>query len=108
LREQIQKGSLYCALAYLDSIPAGVGVTMPMSGICELVGVATLPALRRRGVAATLCSFLLKEHFQRGGDLVWLSAGDEIAQATYERIGFRNVDSRLNYIDATFTKFKHC
>ncbi len=99
LREQIQTGKTCCALASLDGIPAGVGVTMPMSGICELVGVATIPALRRRGVAATLCSFLVKDHFQRGGDLVWLSAGDAIAQATYERLGFHLVDSRLNYID---------
>lgn len=107
LREQIQTGSLRCALANLDGIPAGVGVTMPMSGICELVGVATLPALRRRGVAATLCSFLIKDHFQGDGDLVWLSAGDAIAQATYERIGFRIVDSRLNYIDTPVTESKH-
>jgi ribosomal protein S18 acetylase RimI-like enzyme len=99
LREQIENGSIRCALANLNGTPAGVGVTMPMLGICELVGVATLPALRRRGVAATLCTFLLKDHFEGGGDLVWLSAGDAIAQATYERIGFRMVDSRLNYID---------
>jgi ribosomal protein S18 acetylase RimI-like enzyme len=78
-----------------------------MLGICELVGVATLPALRRRGVAATLCSVLIKDHFEGGGDLVWLSAGDAIAQATYERIGFRNVDFRLNYIDAPVTESKH-
>jgi ribosomal protein S18 acetylase RimI-like enzyme len=49
----------------------------------------------------------VKDHFQGGGDLVWLSAGDAIAQATYERIGFRRVDSRLNYIDATVTEYKH-
>jgi ribosomal protein S18 acetylase RimI-like enzyme len=104
LREQIQDGSQRCALANLDGIPAGVGVTLPMSGICELVGVATLPALRRRGVAATLSSFLVNDHFTQGGDLVWLSASDAIAQATYARIGFRSVDSRLNYIDATVSK----
>ncbi len=107
LREQLQTGSMRCALASLDGIPAGIGVTLPLLGICELAGVATLPALRRRGVAATLSSFLVKDHFQGGGDLVWLSAGDAIAQATYERIGFRRVDSRLNYIDATVTEYKH-
>ena len=99
LGEQIQAGSR-CALAYLNGIPAGVGVTMPMMGVCELAAVATLPALRRQGVAKTLCSFLVKDHFEGGGDLVWLSAGNAIAQATYESIGFRVVGSRLNYIDA--------
>ncbi len=107
LRQQIQTDRMRCALASLDGIPAGVGVTMPMSGICELVGVATAPALRRRGVAATLCSFLLKDHFQTGGNLAWLSAGDAIAQAAYERIGFQNVDARLNYIDAAVTGSNH-
>jgi ribosomal protein S18 acetylase RimI-like enzyme len=106
LHEQLQIGTMRCALANLDGIPAGVGVTIPMSGICELAGVATLPALRRRGVAATLCSFLIEDHFQAGGDVVWLSAGDAVAQATYERIGFRLVDSRLNYIDTTVTDSK--
>jgi ribosomal protein S18 acetylase RimI-like enzyme len=98
LQEQIQTGRMRCALANLDGIPAGVGITMPMSGICELVGVATAPAWRHRGVAATLCSFLVHDHFKGGGDLVWLSAGDAIAEATYERIGFKKADSRLNYI----------
>ncbi|HEY9649827.1 MAG TPA: GNAT family N-acetyltransferase, partial [Coleofasciculaceae cyanobacterium] len=107
LSEQIQQGRMHCALARLDGIPAGIGVILPLFGIAELAGVATIPALRRRGVAATLCSVLVNDHFQSGGDLVWLSAGDEIAQATYERIGFRVVDTRLNYINATVKEYKH-
>ncbi|NEQ21673.1 MAG: GNAT family N-acetyltransferase [Microcoleus sp. SIO2G3] len=99
LKEQIYKGIMQGALAYLNGIPAGVGFAMPMLGISELVGVATLPAQRRRGVAATLCTALVNDHFKGGGELVWLSAGDAIAQATYERIGFCLVDARLNYID---------
>lgn len=99
LKKQIHKGMMHGALAYLNEIPAGVGFTMPLLGISELVGVATLPAQRRRGVAATLCTTLVNDHFKGGGELVWLSAGDVIAQATYERIGFRLVDARLNYID---------
>lgn len=108
LREQLQTGSRHFALAYLDSIPAGVGYTRSLSGVCELIGVVTLPALRRRGVAATLSSFLVKDHFEAGGDLVWLAAKDGIARSTYERIGFRSVSSRLNYIDAIGSTYKHC
>lgn len=106
LQEQIHMGQMRCAMAFLDGIPGGVGVTTtPVSGVCELVGVTTLPALRRRGVATTLCSFLVKEHFENSGDLVWLSAGDAIAKSAYERIGFHVVDARLNYIDATVVNF---
>lgn len=100
LCEEIQNGASRCALAYFNGIPAGVGVTMPMMGVCELAGVATLPEHRRLGVAKSLCSFLIKDHFETGGDLVWLAAGNAIAKSTYESIGFRCVDSRLNYIDA--------
>jgi ribosomal protein S18 acetylase RimI-like enzyme len=100
LRQQIQLGQQRVALAYFDGIPAGVGVTMPMSGVGELSSIATLPEFRRRGVAKTLCSFLIKDHFESGGDLVWLAAGNAIAKATYESIGFRVVASRIHYIDA--------
>lgn len=100
LCQDIQNGVSRCALAYFNGIPAGVGATMPMMGVCELAGVATLPEHRRRGVAKSLCSFLIKDHFEAGGDLVWLAAGNAIAKSTYESIGFRCVDSRLNYIDA--------
>lgn len=100
LCQDIQNSGSRCALAYFNGIPAGVGATMPMMGVCELAGVATLPEHRRLGVAKTLCSFLIKDHFEAGGDLVWLAAGNAIAKSTYESIGFRCVDSRLNYIDA--------
>jgi len=67
--------------------------------VAELAGVATSPALRRRGVAATLTSFLTDQLFAAGGTLAWLSAGDAAAQAVYERVGFAVVDTRLNYIE---------
>ena len=100
LCQEIELGASRCALAYFNGIPAGVGVTMPMMGVCELAGVATLPEHRRLGVAKSLCSFLIKDHFETGGDLVWLAAGNAIAKSTYESIGFRVVGSRLHYIDA--------
>lgn len=98
LREHLRRGSWRCALASLNGVPAGGGCTMPLEGVAELAGVGTVPALRRRGVASALSSFLVRDHFQRGGDLVWLSAGDAVAEAVYRRTGFRVVDAQLNYI----------
>ncbi|MBW4679309.1 MAG: GNAT family N-acetyltransferase [Microcoleus vaginatus WJT46-NPBG5] len=100
LREHLQRGSWRCAMATLEGMPAGGGCTMPWERLCELAGVGTLPSMRRRGVAATLCSFLVQDHFDCGGDLVWLSAGDAVAQALYQKIGFSGVNTQLNYIDA--------
>jgi len=99
LRDQLRAGTLCYALATLDGVPAGAGSTAPIDGVAEVGGVATSPALRRRGVAATLTSFLADQLFAAGGTLAWLSAGDAGAQAVYERVGFAVVDTRLNYIE---------
>jgi ribosomal protein S18 acetylase RimI-like enzyme len=99
LRSQLRAGTLCYALATLDGVPAGAGSTAPIDGVAEVAGVATSPAQRRRGVAATLTSFLAEQLFAAGGTLAWLSAGDSGAQAAYERVGFAVLDTRLNYIE---------
>ncbi len=99
LRRKMQDGYLRCALGTWQGTPAGVGCTAPLEGVCELAGVATLHALRRRGVAATVSSVLVRDHFDRNGTLVWLSAADAVAQSVYKRIGFHVVANRLNFVD---------
>jgi ribosomal protein S18 acetylase RimI-like enzyme len=98
LRRRLDDTQNVYALASLDGIPAGAGSSSPIEGVAELTGVATHPDLRRRGVAASLSSFLVAHHFAHGGRIVWLSAGDEIARATYTKVGFELIDERLNYI----------
>jgi ribosomal protein S18 acetylase RimI-like enzyme len=99
LRDQLRTGMLCFAFATLDGMPAGAGSTAPIDGVAELAGIATTPTLRRRGVAATLTSFLAEQLFATGGTLAWLSAGHAAAQAVYERVGFAVTDTRLNYIE---------
>jgi predicted GNAT family acetyltransferase len=99
LRRDLRAGHLHCALARFEATAAGAGSTTRVEDIAELVGVSTRPELRRRGVAATVSSRLVRDHFNRGGTLAWLSAADSIAEAVYRRIGFRTIASRLNYID---------
>ncbi len=99
LRDQLRAETLCYAFATLDGRPAGAGSTALIDGVAELAGVATTPALRRRGVAATLTSFLAEQLFAAGGTLAWLSAGDAAAQTVYERVGFTVADTRLNYIE---------
>lgn len=67
----------------------------------ELVGVATLPAYRGRGLAAALCAALLQNHFARGAAHAWLTAADAPARRLYERLGFRTAGSALSYVEAT-------
>jgi ribosomal protein S18 acetylase RimI-like enzyme len=100
LREALRVGRGYFALAALDGVPAGTGRCLPLGdGLGEITAIVTVEALRRRGVAATLTSFLVRHHFDAGGTLAWLNAADARAQAVYHRIGFRDLDTLLNYMD---------
>ncbi|MDX6283970.1 MAG: hypothetical protein QOH03_5041 [Kribbellaceae bacterium] len=82
------------------SITAGVygdqgivahGVHQPVGDTTEIVGVATLPAMRRQGLGAAVTSCLVEHAFANGVDLVLLSAEDDAVAAVYERVGFRRI-----------------
>jgi ribosomal protein S18 acetylase RimI-like enzyme len=60
-------------------------------GAAEIVGVATLPAARRRGNGAAVTVALARHALDHGNDLVFLSAADEDVARIYARIGFRRV-----------------
>jgi ribosomal protein S18 acetylase RimI-like enzyme len=66
-------------------------------GVAELAGVATLPAFRRRGLAADISAKMLERHFTAGGKLAWLSAA-EAGLGCYRSIGFKEIGSQVNYI----------
>ncbi len=97
LRHALATGWLY-GLAELDGRWAGVGGFKALDGLTEIVGVATHPQLRRRGVAATLTSFLAAQHFAQAGTLAFLFAADTRAQAAYAKVGFRTCAMRLSYV----------
>ena len=100
LREALRAGRGRFALASLDGTPAGTGRCLPLGdGLGEITAIVTLAALRRRGVAATLTSSLVRDHFNAGGTLAWLNAADARAQAVSHHIGFRDLDTILNYMD---------
>lgn len=99
IRHQIQHGFWQCVIACLNGHPAGVGTLVPFEMVAELAGVGTLPDARRRGVAATLSSFLVQSHFDSGGDLVWLTAMTDAARAAYRTIGFADAGLQWNYME---------
>lgn len=98
LRGVLRDGRYRYGIATSASTPVGVAAISPIAEVAELTGVATHPEARRRGVATTLSSLLVRTHFDRGGAQVWLSAGDAIAQAAYRKLGFQVIDTRLNYL----------
>jgi ribosomal protein S18 acetylase RimI-like enzyme len=87
---------------YLEGQAAGAGMfTAPLDGLTELVGIATLEAFRRRGVATALTAHATRSAFAQGVEVAFLSAADERAGRVYERIGFRPFATMLAYVDET-------
>jgi predicted GNAT family acetyltransferase len=98
LRQAIGTSGGWFALGRLDGEPAGTGRCQASGdGLGELTAIVTVRALRRRGVAATVTSYLVRQHFANGGTLAWLSAANVEARAVYVRVGFREIGSLLNY-----------
>ena len=103
------------ALIWLDSMTAGLragkllaaglevegelvaGASVQIGGsVGELAGVWTLPEKQKRGFAFELCQRLLQDYFAAGSELCWLSAA-EGALRLYQKLGFREVGTQLNY-----------
>ncbi|MDP9792028.1 ribosomal protein S18 acetylase RimI-like enzyme [Catenuloplanes nepalensis] len=69
----------------------GSGMYQRDGDVAEIVGVATLPAARRRGVARALTAVLARHALDSGADLVFLSAASDDVATMYARLGFRRV-----------------
>jgi len=91
LRERIAAGRTVMMVALEDGAPVAVGSHQPVdvegTEVSEVVGVATLPRLRARGLGAGLASALVS-HARETADLVFLTAGDDDVARVYERAGF--------------------
>jgi predicted N-acetyltransferase YhbS len=88
---RLRTGRTITAVALSGGEPVGVGSHQPVGGVTEVVGVAVLPAFRRRGIAAALTGILIDDSLKRGIQTVFLSAGDADVARVYGRIGFREI-----------------
>jgi len=57
----------------------------------EIVGVATLPSARRRGLGGAVSAYLAQHALDTGHDLIFLSAASDDVARIYERVGFRRI-----------------
>ena len=97
LRRRLGAGNEYF-LALIDGEPAGVGAYMiPLDGITEVVGIATLPEYRRRGIAAAVTAEITRHAFDNGVTLAFLTAADDDASRVYQRSGYRRIGTGLAY-----------
>lgn len=77
-------------VAGLDGQPAGCVVTYDLHGDCGVYLVATVPALRGRGIAAALMTRALVAARERGCITSSLQA-TALGRPVYERLGFRDL-----------------
>ena len=71
--------------------PVAVGAHQPLEGTTEIVGVATLPAFRRRGLGAAVTSALVRDALMRNCHTVFLTADDDAVARVYQDVGFRRI-----------------
>jgi [ribosomal protein S18]-alanine N-acetyltransferase len=99
LRQELGEPLARTALLWQGDELAGYICARLLLGELEILNVATAPAFRRRGVAATLLRHLLEEARQEGMERAFLEvrAGNEPAQALYRAFGFRPCGVRRHY-----------
>jgi GNAT superfamily N-acetyltransferase len=94
-RERLRIGRTVTAVAEVSEgharYPVSVGSHQPVGEVSEVVGVATLPAYRRRGIGAAVVDLLVEDALQRGIKTVFLSAGDDDVARMYGRLGFKRI-----------------
>jgi ribosomal protein S18 acetylase RimI-like enzyme len=91
VRERMRAGLTVTVVAEDDDGVLSVGSHQPVAGVTEIVGVGTLPAARRRGLAAAVTAALVADARRGGADIVFLSAGDDHIARVYGRLGFTRV-----------------
>ena len=90
-RIRASEGWTISAAAFEADGVIGVGSHQPIGNATEIVGVATLPKWRRRGIGAAVTSMLVADALVRGIETIMLSAGSEDVARVYARLGFRRV-----------------
>ncbi len=88
---RLRSGVLAMSAAYDRDGPVAVGSLQTAASHAEISGVGTLPARRRRGLAAALTGALAQRAVTMGVRRAFLSANDAEVARVYARVGFRTV-----------------
>ncbi|MER8222566.1 GNAT family N-acetyltransferase [Streptomyces sp. NPDC094143] len=92
---RIEAGLTFVAAAAEGGDALCAGQHQPVGAVTEIVGVGTLPAARRRGLAQAVTAVLVADARSRGAETVFLSAGTDDVARIYARLGFRSVATAL-------------
>lgn len=85
-------------LGRLEGRLAGAALLAPAhDGLVEIVGVATRPPYRRRGIAALLTATAARWAFDHGLEAACLNTIEESTTRLYRRLGFRPVATMVSF-----------
>jgi ribosomal protein S18 acetylase RimI-like enzyme len=90
-RAGFERGLMRWGIARVDGAIVCAGGHKPVGDTSEIVGVGTLPAYRRRGLAGAVTAALARDARSRGVTAVFLSAGDDDVARLYGSLGFVRV-----------------
>jgi ribosomal protein S18 acetylase RimI-like enzyme len=91
MRDRARRELSISYAAFDETGPVAIGTHQPVGDTTEIVGVATLPVARRRGIAGALTAALVRDAQSRGLTTIFLSAGSDDVARVYERVGFRRI-----------------
>jgi GNAT superfamily N-acetyltransferase len=91
LRDRLREGLTVLVVADDETGPVATGAHQPAGEVTELVGIATLPAARRRGIGAAVTAALVDDAIERGLTTIFLSAASDEVARIYERTGFERI-----------------
>lgn len=81
-------------LATIGGVPAGGGAAYVVDEVVGIVGTATVPRFRRRGVQAAIVCRALADHASRAAVAIATTEPGSTSQRTFERLGFQVLYTR--------------
>lgn len=91
LGARIRRGLTTPAVAEDGDGVLATGSHQLLDDVSEIVGVATLPIARRRGLGALVTARLAADARDRGARIVFLTADSDDVARMYERLGFERI-----------------
>jgi GNAT superfamily N-acetyltransferase len=103
LHPHLVSAEVTTAVAELEGTPVGTAYVVRSDGragpAAYLAGVGVRPEARRRGIAAAMSAWLLRDALARGCRFAHLHPDDERAARVYSRLGFTEVGGLDVYVD---------
>lgn len=93
----LESGRHLLSVVEIDGLIVGSGYAVGTNSVREIAGIGTLPEYRRQGLATAVIEELLDRFFSDGGEIAWLTPGDEGAQSLYHGLGFQQIAEQVCY-----------